>query len=229
VTAPIRACALLLVATAGVVAVGAARADVLCVKRSGRVIGRPACKARERLLDPATLGLLGLVGPPGDGGPPGSPGEPGGHPYRILDSLGRPFGLLLGLDFRRARVEVTLPDGTPVQFVVAPGNGFSTEITPVVYYEQAGCAGPPLVFGSAGLVPSVVVVGTVGYYASAAPEATAIASQEVPLSGMSCSAGTVATGRGTCCQDIAGSAYATPARTMAIATLGVTPPFTVQR
>ncbi len=115
-----------------------------------------------------------------------------------------------------------------MQFVVDPGGGFSPEIGPYVFYEQAGCSGPPFVFGSVGLVPPVVVVGTVGYYATAAPELVAVGSFESPPSG-SCSSGSVATDRETCCSDMTSSLLGAPAKTVAIATLGVTPPFMVQR
>ena len=58
-----------------------ARAAVLCAKaKRGEPIGvvriRPACKARETRVDPATLGLQ-VAGPPGAAGAPGAPGAPG--------------------------------------------------------------------------------------------------------------------------------------------------------
>ena len=209
-------------------AAGMARAstDVLCVKRSGQVVGRPACKPRERFMEPGELGLVGPAGPPGA---LGAAGAPGGHPYTIRDANGRQFGHLLGLDFVRARVEVTLPDGTPVQFVVVPGGGFSQELHPTAYYEEPGCTGTPFVFGSTGLVPPVLVVGTIGYYSSAAPEPITIASQEYePSPGSDCGTN-VPTERGTCCWNTSAPAYGSRATTVPVATLGVTPPFEVQR
>lgn len=52
--------------------VAAAHAVVLCVKKSGVVVQRPACKAkRETTLDLAHVGAIGPKGDPGMQGPPG--------------------------------------------------------------------------------------------------------------------------------------------------------------
>ncbi|HXJ36069.1 MAG TPA: hypothetical protein VMS22_18715 [Candidatus Eisenbacteria bacterium] len=218
--------AFLLVATVALagVALRDARGDVLCVKRSGQVVERTACRKRERAIDETAVGLVGPAGADGIAGPTGSPG---GHPYRLVDAQGHPFGLVLGFDTARVRVEVTLPDGTPVQFVVSVEGGFLADV-PDVYYEEPGCTGTPFVYGSVGLVPPVIVVGTVGYYATAAPDVIEHKSLESPSPG-SCSSGSVATSRGTCCTDFSGSAAGSPAKTIEISTLGVTLPFMVQR
>src|SRR5437773_10485943 len=59
-----------------VLAVGDARAAVLCTNGSGSgmVRVRAACRPREVQLDPVALGLQG---PPGPQGPPGEPGAKG--------------------------------------------------------------------------------------------------------------------------------------------------------
>ena len=47
-------------------AIGAADATMLCSKRSGVVVIRPAaCKAKEQAVDLSQLGAVGLTGPPG--------------------------------------------------------------------------------------------------------------------------------------------------------------------
>ena len=51
-------------------AIGAADATMLCSKRSGAVVIRPAaCKAKEQAVD---LSQLGVVGPPGPSGAVGA-------------------------------------------------------------------------------------------------------------------------------------------------------------
>jgi len=203
-------------------------ADVLCAKRSGKIVVRESCRRRER---PVDAQALGLVGPAGTVGPPGAPGpdaSPGGLPYRVIDSTGQPFGVLLAFDTLRARTVVTLPDG-PVQFVVINGALNTLEISPYVLYAEPDCAGPPFIRAGGGLVPTVQKFGDVGYY-SRAPGfelMTAASVENEPVSdGDTCSPD-IATDRGTCCHNIPFGAYVSPAQTVALSTLGVTPPFTV--
>lgn len=215
-----------LAATMIVVSLPDAQADTLCVKRSGQVVARDACKRKERPFDPATLGLVGVPGPDGAPGEAGSPGTPGGHPYRVVDAAGKTFGAAIQFDTARAQVVATVPgDDQPVQFIVAYG-AFSTEISPFVHYDQPGCTGTPLVFGSTGLIPGVHVVGDVGYYTRAGATVVETASREYVDD--ACSTGDVATDRGTCCSDETGQRFAAPARTVPIASLAVTLPFTIQ-
>ena len=65
---------------------GSAWADVLCKKKSGVVVVRAACKAKETAIDIADFGALGprgadgpvgATGPQGPEGPPGSDGPQG--------------------------------------------------------------------------------------------------------------------------------------------------------
>lgn len=203
-----------------------AGADTLCVKRSGAVVARAACKRKERPFDPAALGLVGAQGPTGATGEPGAPGAPGGHPYRVVDATGRTFGTTIAYDTARAQVIVTVPgDELPVQFVVEDG-GFSAELSPRVYYEAPDCVGTPMIFGSTGLVPGVHVVGDVGYYTREGAVVVDYASRESVED--TCPPGDVATDRGTCCGNATGTRYAAPARTVPMASLDVTLPLSVQ-
>ncbi len=54
----------------------AARAAVLCQKKSGAVFVRDACKKKETALDVSALGLVGPRGQQGIQGPKGDPGAP---------------------------------------------------------------------------------------------------------------------------------------------------------
>jgi hypothetical protein len=205
-----------------------ALADALCLKRSGLIVARATCRTKERPFDPAAVGLVGPIGPTGQTGDAGPPGTPGGHPYRVVDADGKTFGTMLSYDTARAQVVVTLPGvDHPVQFVVASG-AFSAELSKSVYYQSPDCSGTPFVLGSTGLIPPVLVVGSMGYFTTAGANLIAIASFEFPSSSP-CSTADVDTGRGTCCQKSTTEAFGAPARTVLITSLGVTPPFTVQR
>ena len=72
---------------------GSAGADVLCKKKSGVVVVRATCKAKETALDIADFGALGPRGADGDtgaAGPQGPEGPPGpqGPPGPTLASVG---------------------------------------------------------------------------------------------------------------------------------------------
>jgi hypothetical protein len=204
----------------------AVHADTLCVKRSGQVVARATCKRKERPFDPAALGLVGVPGPAGAPGEPGAPGAPGGHPYRVVDATGKQFGTTMHFDAARAQVIVTVPgDELPVQFVVQYG-AFEDDLNPFVHYDQPGCTGTPLIFGSTGLVPGVHVVGDVGYYTREGATIVDTASREYVDD--ACSSGDTATDRGTCCSNATGQRYAAPARTVPMASLDVTLPLTIR-
>jgi hypothetical protein len=203
-----------------------AHADTLCVKKSGQVVVRAACKRKERPFDPAALGFAGLPGPSGTPGEPGTPGAPGGHPYRVVDATGKTIGTTIAFDTARAQAIVTVPgDDQPVQLVVSYG-AFTNELNPFVHWDQAGCTGTPLIFGSGGLVPGVHVVGDVGYYTREGATTVGYASREYVDD--ECSTGDVPTDRGTCCSDETGQRLAAPARTVSMASFGMTLPLTIQ-
>lgn len=78
-----------LVVAAAVAAGSPALADVLCKKKRGQVLIRPACKKKETQVN---LGDLGGAGPQGPEGPPGAtgpqgPAGPGGTPGVGLNGL----------------------------------------------------------------------------------------------------------------------------------------------
>src|SRR6266446_9161967 len=70
---------LIAIVTALAVAAVSAPADavVLCVKKSGALFLREACKRKETQVDPASFGATGPTGVSGDAGPTGGAGPTG--------------------------------------------------------------------------------------------------------------------------------------------------------
>jgi hypothetical protein len=67
----------LMVALSLALAVPGARAEVLCRKKSGVLILRDACKAKETAVEPTQFGAVGPAGVKGDKGDKGDQGDPG--------------------------------------------------------------------------------------------------------------------------------------------------------
>lgn len=65
----------LMLAAAGLAAAPVAEAAVFCMKRSGKVFVRDACKSNETTLNLADFGAVGPQGPQGLQGLPGAPGR----------------------------------------------------------------------------------------------------------------------------------------------------------
>src|SRR5689334_18697557 len=96
-----------------------ANAEVLCRKRSGRVVIADSCAKKESPLAPADLGLVGPAGTPGAAG---APGETGIIPYRVVDAAGHQVGVVLSFLGDTAQVVLTqAPLSVPVQVAVAFG------------------------------------------------------------------------------------------------------------
>src|SRR5690349_10014879 len=66
-----------IVTALAVAAVSPADAVVLCVKKSGALFLREACKRKETQVDPASFGATGPTGAAGDTGPTGAAGDTG--------------------------------------------------------------------------------------------------------------------------------------------------------
>lgn len=220
---PVRIVAL---ALAGLSLVSTAADATLCVKKSGAVVMRDACRKRETPVTPSQLG--GLEGPSGEAGTPGAPGEKGdkGDPgdFRVVDSTGRFVGL----------VDVGHPDSIAIRFPnlgigilysEQDGQGFyQGDVT--LYHESAECEGAPLVgIDRYELLPYVAAFGNFAYFPHLPGSARTIKSKEYPIA----SCPTFVTGRGLCCED-----YATPSEVFVATTTAVplsslgTPPFHVE-
>lgn len=197
-----------------------AAADVLCLRKSGAVMVRAACRGREVVLAP---GEVGLVAPSGPAGAPGTAGPEGLLPFEILDARGAPVGLVASVTGSLVLLEHAALV-RPVLFEVVP-EGFHDEGQGRVYHELSGCSGGAgLRAGSAitGLVPIALLMGPVAFYETGPLGTFASSSYEE-----ACEAGeTPSTPRGTCCHEFALTLPDVfPASRVELPTLGFEPPF----
>ena len=182
----------------------------VCVKKSGVVVARDACKKKESPLDLAQFvgaqgpagagGATGGTGSPGAPGAPGAPGEQGakGDPgdFHVVDSTGRIIGL--GDVGHTARLAVKVPGvGPGILFVNDDNDGFfQGEIT--LYHENTDCTGETLVqvFRS-DLIPFIEAFANTGYFPDLPGSTRTIKSEEFDTN--TCS--TFITSRGLCCEN----------------------------
>lgn len=219
---PVRLVALII---AAVSLVATAADATLCVKKSGVVVMRDACRKREATVTPSQLG--GLQGPGGDAGSPGTPGEKGekGDPgdFRVVDATGKLVGI----------VDVGYPDSIAVRF---PGLGigvlyseqdgggfYQSGVT--LEHESADCEGEPLVeINRYWLMQYVGTFGNFAYFPRLPGGTRTVRSKEYPSD--SCS--TFLTARGLCCENLAtpSEEFVAPTTAVPLSDLG-TPPFRV--
>ena len=198
-----------------------ADADVLCLRKSGAVIVRKACRDRETVLDP---GEVGLVGPSGQPGLPGAMGPDGLLPFEVLDARGVAVGVVASVDGLVLLEHPALE--RPVLFDVSP-EGFADRSNDRLYHELAGCTGAAALRAStaiAGLVPTAVLMGPVAFYETGSFGSFTAASYE-----QECGTGEVpSTPRGTCCTDTGFPLMLTdtfPAARVGLSVLGFEAPF----
>ncbi len=197
-----------------------AAADVLCLRKSGAVIVRAACKGREVVLAP---GEVGLVAPSGPAGSPGAAGPEGLLPFEVLDARGMAVGLVASVT--EALVLLEHPALVrPVVFDVSP-EGFDDGGQGQVYHELSGCTGAAALRAGSeitGLVPIAVLMGPVAFYEAGPLGPFTASSYEV-----ACESGeTPSTPRGTCCHTFPGTLPDVfPAARVELTTLGFEPPF----
>ena len=183
---------------------GAADAAV-CVKKSGIVVVRDACKKKESPMDLAQLvGAQGPAGANGATGSPGAPGTPGeqgpkGDPgdFHVLDSTGKIIGL--GDVGHTARMAVKVPGvGSGIVFVDDNNDGFlQGGIT--LFHESTDCTDSPLVqvFRS-DLIPFIDSFANTAYFPDLPGSTRTIKSEEFDTD--TCS--TFITPRGLCCENL---------------------------
>src|SRR5262249_47501995 len=192
----------------------------MCVKKSGVVVVRDACRKKESPIDPAQFvgaqGPAGADGAPGSTGAPGTPGSPGapgaqgptGAPgaqgakgdtgeFRVVDSTGRSIGI--GDVGYTASVAVQVPGvGTGVFTVDDNNEGFYQYAE--LYHESTGCTGEPLVrVYASDLVPYIGAFANTAYFPKLPGSSRTLKSREYPIN--MCS--TFITSRGLCCEDLA--------------------------
>ena len=203
----------------------------MCVKKSGAVVVRDACRKKESPIDPAQFvgaqgpaGADGATGSPGTPGAPGSPGAKGakGDPgdFQVVDSTGRTIGT--GDIGYPASVAVQVPGvGTGVFTVDDNNEGFSQYVE--LYHESTGCTGEPLVrVYASDLVPYIGAFANTAYFPKLPGSSRTVKSREYPIN--MCS--TFITSRGLCCEDLGAPEELLGASTVQVplAILG-TPPF----
>jgi len=200
-----------------------AAAVVLCRKRSGRVVVADAtCGRRQTAI---TAQELGFVGPPGADGTNGGPGDPGVVPYRVVDAMGSPVGIVQSVLVFRTQVVLVHPAiPIPIQFEVIDGRIAPSELGDVLRYASADCTGTPFIRDGGSPLPRARLIGDTLYYATGQPTPQAFASMEMesdPCAG-------TPTSRGTCCLVQAASIPGSAATGLLLTTLGIVEPFTVE-
>jgi hypothetical protein len=147
----VRVLGVLVAATLSPAFVPSASGAVLCQKRSGVVVVRPACKKKESALDLAQFGAIGPKGDPGQQGLPGPPGADGTEgsqgqegpqgppgspdtPSQVLDKVIQVDGPGSGLDAD------TLDGTTANDFGLVDGSnlGMSTAAAPQAFLSVPG-------------------------------------------------------------------------------------------
>jgi hypothetical protein len=150
----------------------AAPADaLLCRARNGALSVRDACKRKETVIDPATLGGPGAQG---DTGPAG----PSTKRLRVVDANGTAVGVLA------ANGGLLLSSAGRVLMLDAGTDGFHPGDS--LYYEAPGCIGPAYASGPIALLYRATVHGTVAYYPGTPIETRSIQSFTFPTAADGC-------------------------------------------
>jgi hypothetical protein len=192
----------------------------LCVKRSGVIVARVACKQKE-----APLSAEVFAGTPGVAGAPGAKGDKGDSAgFRVIDSTGREIGIADPY----SSVPFLVPSVGILSFVVGPEGFEAYSGKPYLYHEAADCAGLTFVARSIseGFVQYPDVFDGTAYFAGNPVTERTYNSYETPDD--TCASGAI-TARGFCCTNGGPlSANLGPMQTLAVSTLGM-PPFTLEK
>ena len=198
--------------------VGPAEA-ALCVKRSGAVVAREACKAKETVLGPDVF--AGSPGPAGAKGDKGDKGEPAG--FQVVDANGETVALVDAYSYTTVRV----PSVGILSFILGPKGFEPYNNTPYLYHEGANCVGPAFVpYYDDGFVQYPGVFNSIAYYAGNPIVEHTFNSYEYPTP--TCSTGL--TPRGFCCENYQ-QPYVNdggPVQTLDVSGYG-TPPFSIEQ
>jgi hypothetical protein len=197
---------------ASTLALVAGSADAaVCVKKSGIVVVRDACKKKESPMDLAQFvgsqgpaGGNGTTGSPGAPGSPGTPGAPGGQgpkgdpgDFHVVDSTGKIIGI--GDVGHPDNIAVKVPGvGSGILFVNENNDGFfQGDIT--LFHESAGCADAPLArVTPSNLIHFIDSFANTAYFPDLPGSTRTIKSQEFDTN----TCATFITSRGLCCEDV---------------------------
>jgi hypothetical protein len=199
----------------------------VCVKKSGIVVVRDACKKKESPMDIAQF--VGTQGPAGAGGAAGSPGAPGapgakgpkGEPgdFSVVDSTGKIIGI--GDVGHSDDIALKVPGvGAGILFVNENNDGFfQGDIT--LFHESADCADAPLVeVLPFDLIPFIGAFANTAYFPDLPGSTRTIKSEEFDTN--TCS--TFITSRGLCCEDLTPEdRFVAPAVLVPLTNLGTAP------
>jgi len=218
-----------IVIAASALALVASHADAaVCVKKSGVMVVRDACKKKESPLDLAQLagaqGPAGANGAPGSTGAPGTPGNQGpkGDPgdFHVIDSTGKIIGL--GDAGHPERLVLKVPGVGAGRLSVDDNNDGFFQGDIFLYHESADCEDAPLVkVLRSDLIPHIGAFANNAYFPDLPGSTRTIKSDEFDTN--TCS--TFITSRGLCCENLTPEdLFVAPAVVVPLANLG-TPPF----
>lgn len=212
-----------IVAAAATLALVASGAEaVMCIKKSGVVVVRDACRKKETPI--RTTDFVGAPGPAGAAGAQGERGEKGDPgDFRVVDATGRFVGVIdLG---HPDEIGVVVPGvGVGILYSGEGGSGFWQEDL-TLYHERTDCKGESFVgLARYELIPFVDAFDGFAYFPVLPGSTRSISSTEFTTDNCT----TTVTGRGLCCENLAWPEDKLVARTRLVPaeTLG-TPPFHV--
>jgi hypothetical protein len=189
---------------ASALALVAGRAEAaVCVKKSGVVVVRAACKKKESPMDLAQfVGAQGPAGDDGATGKPGAPGEPGakGDPgdFHVVDSTGKIIGI--GDVGHQDSIALKVPGvGAGILFVNENNDGFFQGDI-FLFHESTDCEDAPLVeVRPFNLIPDIDAFANTAYFPNLPGSTRTIKSREFDTTNP-CS--TFITTRGLCCENL---------------------------
>lgn len=189
----------------------------LCVKRTGAVVAREACKSRETVLSADVF--AGSPGPAGAKGDKGDKGDPSGFP--VTDSTGKKIAVIDAYSYTTVAVQ-----GGILSIELGPDGFEPYNNTPYLYHEGTNCSGAAFVerYIDDGFVQYPGVFSMTAYYAGTPVTEHTFNSYEYPTP--TCATGL--TPRGFCCENYQQpyTYTAGPVQTFDLFKIG-TPPFTV--
>jgi hypothetical protein len=210
-----------LVLAAAIAFVATSAEAVMCVKKSGAVVVRDACRKRETPI--STTHIPGAQGPAGADGAPGERGEKGeSGEFRVVDSTGRFVGFV---DIGHSdTIAIRVPGvGLALLSSADDGQGFDEYSVLALYHENTDCKGDAFVLPSrSNLIPWAPVYGELAYFPHLPGSPRVISSMEYATD----SCPTIVTERGLCCVNNAEveTIFLTRVTPVPVASLG-TPPF----
>jgi len=198
----------------------------MCVKKSGAVVVRDACRKKETPI--STSDFVGAPGAPGRDGAPGARGEKGeqGDPggFRVVDGSGKLVGVLsIGHSDTIGVVVPNVGAGIIYSDTEDPSGFWQGEAE--LFHEGLDCTGESLaLLNRYSLVPEIQAFANSAYVPKLPGSTRTIASREEIRS----SCPTFVTPRGLCCENLStpDDRLVAPVVTVPLATLG-TPPLSV--